>query len=399
MRAVDAHVCHTVARLLSEYTGDEARLVATEAWEGQPGAQQRRLRSDLIVDAAGIRFIIETKASGAAAPVAAGLRALNAYRTALEGRDRGAHLNVPLLVVPFMGEVGQELCAEAGASWLDLAGNARIVAPGLRVWVDGRPNVAARRPSPVNPFAPRAARIPRCLLLAPERAWTQHALVEETGLDKGFVSKVVGALVGQELLAAERGRDGPAKAGAGSPRTLRVVDPDALLDAWREAYAFDKHDVHRGIVAARSGPELLDRLAARFGKSDGPAGRYAATGLAAASRLAPYADFRTVTFYCEELPRPGVLADLGFQEAERGGNVWLVVPNDAGVFDGAAPVEGVPCVSAVQTYLDLFAHPERARDAAAELRARCLSSRRWASAPQGSERRTAAPPGRQAGKP
>jgi hypothetical protein len=374
MREIDAHVRHTVTRLLSEYTGGNARLIGAEAWRRQSGAQQRRLQPDLIVDAAGIRFVVETKASGAAAPVAAGLRALEAYRTALEGHERATYASLPLLVVPFMGEVGQELCAEASASWLDLAGNARIVAPGLRVWIDGRPSVATRHLSPANPFAPRAARIPRRLLLAPERAWTQHALVEETGLDKGFVSKVVGALVRQELLTVERGPYAPANARVGSRRTLHVVDPDALLDAWREAYAFDKHDVHRGIIAARSGPELLDRLVARFGEPDAPVGRYAATGLAAASRLAPYADFRTVTFYCDELPAPDVLDELGFEEAERGGNVWLVVPNDAGVFDGAEPVGGVPCASAVQTYLDLFAHPERSRDAAAELRSVYLTS-------------------------
>jgi len=370
VREIDAHVRHGITRLLAEYTGEEARLVAPEAWGRQLGTQQRQLSPDLVVDAAGIRFVVETKASGAAAPVAAGLRVLKAYRSAFEAPDRRARRSVPLLVVPFMGEVGRELCTEAGISWLDLAGNARIAAPGLRVRVEGRPNVDARRTSLVNPFAPRAARVPRRLLLAPERAWTQHALAKETGLDKGFVSKVVGALVSQELLALER-----EKAGVGAPRTLRVVDPDALLDAWREVYAFDKHDVHRGLVAARSGPELLERLAARFGESDRPAGRYAATGLAAASRLAPYADFRTVTFYCEELPSASVLADLGFQDGVRGGNVWLAVPSDMGVFDGTATAGGVPCVSAIQTYLDLFAHPERARDAAVEVRAQCLSWR------------------------
>ena len=47
---------------------------------------------------------------------------------------------VPLLVVPFMPQSGREHCREAGVSWLDLSGNARIVAPGLYVYVEGYRN-------------------------------------------------------------------------------------------------------------------------------------------------------------------------------------------------------------------------------------------------------------------
>lgn len=131
MRDAESHVRHTVIRLLSEYIGPEAHLVAAEAWGDSAGAGERRHRPDLVVDVAGLRFVIETKASGAAAPVAAGLRALDAHRTRVS-RARGPHTGVPLLVVPFMGDIGQELCEAADASWLDLAGNARITAPGLR---------------------------------------------------------------------------------------------------------------------------------------------------------------------------------------------------------------------------------------------------------------------------
>ena len=68
----------------------------------------------------------------------------------------------------------------------------------------------------------------------------------------------------------------------------------------------------------------------------------------------------------------GVKSDLGFREEPRGANTWLVTPNDEGVFDGAEVVNGIRCVHPVQAYLDLKSHPERATEAAEELRKRLL---------------------------
>jgi hypothetical protein len=67
---------------------------------------------------------------------------------------------------------------------------------------------------------------------------------------------------------------------------------------------------------------------------------------------------------------------LGFREEVRGANLWLVVPADAGVAQGAASYDGVRCVHPVQVFVDLKAHPERAAEAAQQLRAELLS---WAS--------------------
>jgi hypothetical protein len=43
------------------------------------------------------------------------------------------------------------------------------------------------------------------------------------------------------------------------------------------------------------------------------------------------------------------------------------------VFDGARERSGVDCVHPVQAYLDLAAHPERAAEAADEVRAQLLT--------------------------
>ena len=88
-----------------------------------------------------------------------------------------------------------------------------------------------------------------------------------------------------------------------------------------------------------------------------------------------FAGFRIVTLYVSGGPGHTVLERLGIREEARGSKVWLVVPNDQGVFHGATDRDGIRCVHPVQLYLDLFAHPERAREAAEQLRAEYLNWR------------------------
>lgn len=81
-----------------------------------------------------------------------------------------------------------------------------------------------------------------------------------------------------------------------------------------------------------------------------------------------------MTFFVAAYPSDKLLKTIGFRQEPKGANLWIVVPDDPSVFDGERAVGGVHVVHPVQAYIDLMAHPERAKDAAAELRSRCL---RW----------------------
>ena len=100
---------------------------------------------------------------------------------------------------------------------------------------------------------------------------------------------------------------------------------------------------------------------------------HAATGLAAAWALTRFASFRIATVYLPADPSPDLVERLGFREGPRGANLWLVVPNDAGVFQGAVAKDGIRCVHPVQVYVDLKEHPERSAEAAERLRAELLT--------------------------
>ncbi len=307
--------------------------------------------ADMVISWGDKIMIIEFKASGQADSVAMATRRARDFANAV------SNAAIPMVVVPYMGEVGQRLCEEAGVNWLDLSGNARIVAPGLRVRIEGEPNRFKRTGRPRSLFAPKSARIARWLLMKRDHPFTQRELARVSGVDEGFTSRIVRGLEEQRLVV--RGADG----------AVRVANYDTLLDAMREAYDFSKHHIIRGHVAARSSGEVLQRLAESMyrGKI-----KYAATGLAGAWLWSGFAGFRLVVLFVSELPDTKACGQMGFQEMERGENVWLVQPNDAGVFDGSETREGISCAHPVQVYLDLKDHPERSAEAADELRKKLL---------------------------
>jgi hypothetical protein len=75
------------------------------------------------------------------------------------------------------------LCEEAGVCWLDLSGTARLVAPGLRVTIEGKPNQFKRPGGLRSVFAPKSARIVgRWLLIQSDHAFTQRELAQAPGL-------------------------------------------------------------------------------------------------------------------------------------------------------------------------------------------------------------------------
>jgi hypothetical protein len=340
----------------SEARAQEQARRLLQSWLTQP--KVRSVRSshdggvDLVVEDGPVRLAVEIKGSGSSATVGAAIAAARSAAAQLGKRV------LPVIAVPFMGDVGKKLCAEAGVSWFDLSGNAHIVAPGLRILIEGKPNLFVQRGRPSTAFAPKSSRITRQLLLDPRKFWRQQDLARAARLDDGFTSRIVQRLEHDRLI--ERTTES----------LLHVRDANLLLDAWSETYDFGKHTIIRGHVTARDGEELVIRAQTLESKV-----QYAATGLAAAYLYTQFAAFRLATFYVARRPPDKVLRDLGFREEPRGANFWLVIPNDEGVFDGADTVgKVVHCVHPVQVYLDLKAHPERATEAAGELRARLL---RW----------------------
>lgn len=310
--------------------------------------------TDLVVRTGKYSFFVEFKASSARAPLIQAITQLGEYK-----RNQEKDV-IPLLVVPYMGESGRRLCEEREIAWLDLSGNAHIKAPGLLINVEGKPNQFKSAGRPPNLFAPKSSRLVRQFLIQPDRALNQRELSQAADLDEGYTSRIVRRF--EEIGLVVRNKEG----------LLISEDPGHLLDSWHESYDFMRHHIIKGHVAARSGEELLHRIADVLEEQSTDC---AVTGLGAAWLYTHFVNFRLATFYLQCVPADNLLEKLGFRQDDRGANTWLVVPNDEGVFQGSEVREGIRCVHPVQVYLDLKAHPERSAEAASRVRQEYLNWR------------------------
>ena len=309
--------------------------------------------SDAVVYAGPYTFLMEYKRSGGIAQVKFMVQLLKEVIT-----ESGCPL-IPLISVPHMGDAGRDYCEESGVAWLDLSGNAGIFAPGLHIRERGHRNRFLSPGRVESAFGPRGSRVARWLLIHPNKVFLQREIAFHTGLDQGYVSRVVRKLLDSGLVLRQR-------------NGISVRDPDLMLDAWVEGYRFNRHSILRGHIPAVSGTRLTRRMAEVLNDMYV---EYAMTGLAAAWLYTRYAGFRLLTVYLNDLPSGELLSSVGFRDEARGANTWLVTPNDIGVFEGAEFVDGARCVHPVQAYLDLKGHPERSIEASEELRGQLLTWR------------------------
>ena len=345
----------TEKQAITKVPGILAKLLELPENDVAVVSQESDTGLDFLLKAAGYHFHVECKSASSRAPL------LMALRQVAEARNSFDNADIPLIVVPYMGRSGMDLCKEHGVSWIDLSGNAHIKASGLLIHIEGRPNKYKKAGRPANVFAPKGARIVRQLLIDPKKGHNQRELSQITGLDEGYTSRVVRRL--EELNLIDRDDKG----------VLKPSNPDELLDAWLEAYDFSKHQIIKGHVTARSGEELLRKMTRILAdqKAD-----YAATGLAGAWQYTQFTKFRMVTLFLADLPGKNLFDQLPFREDDHGANTWLVVPNDKGVFHGSSDQDGIVCVHPVQVFLDLKGHPERAKEAASMIRQEKLKWRR-----------------------
>jgi hypothetical protein len=265
-----------------------------------------------------------------------------------------------VLAMPRVSARMAALCQQHGWSWYDLAGNCRLEIPGvLLIERSGREPVKLESRSGANLGTPEAARVVRALL-APENAvrrWTQREMVAHFGdlapagpaPSLALVNKIVQHLRDQAFIESL------------PDRGFRVSDFDGLLQAWRQAYRFDRH-IRRPYFTLLSAKALQEKLRSL----DSPERtRFAYAAYSAADVQAP-----TV-----RQPRTWLYVSLDFERefasavdakvVDSGENLVVLIPDDRGVFYRLdASANRAPCTNAVQTYVDLVKAGGRGEEAA-----------------------------------
>jgi hypothetical protein len=247
-------------------------------------------------------------------------RAASALLPPIVQRVRSMSGGMPLLLVaPWLSERTQEVLAAQDVNYIDLTGNAFLSLnnPPLFLRTDG----ATRNPEPKRQGqsklrGPKAGRLIR-FLLDVRPPYTMAELARETGLTRGYVSRLLDALYREALI--ERSDRGPVE-------SVAVAN---LIRRWARSYdVFDSNDTFQAIAPA--GPKaVLEKLRASRPKDS----RFVISGSFAASAMAPITAPALLIGYCE---KPAELArDLDLLPSEEGANVILMRPFDQVVWQEA----------------------------------------------------------------
>jgi hypothetical protein len=278
---------------------------------------------------------------------------ISLLKQAASGLARGR----PLIVTPYIGPAGRELCRKEGVSYVDAVGNVGLFLEDGFILKESRASLKPERRELRSLFSPRATRVLRVLLENRDRTWLYQELADAAMVSLGQAYNVARKLLAEEYVAR-------------SKRGIKLANPAGLLARWVSAYSFVRDNTsatfYSGETVYRG---LMDRLA-RCAESAHL--RYGFTLHAGASLIAPFVRTPHVHLYVVGDPA-GLASSAGLKPVTSGGNVHLIQPYDEGVLNPIQTIEGLKVVGNVQLYLDLVNHPARGQEQAAALREKALS--------------------------
>lgn len=262
----------------------------------------------------------------------------------------------PILYAAVVSDRTSQIAAKHGVSWLDYAGNCRLVFPkhGIFVRRSGIDNPFGKQlPKVLNVFSPKSSRVVRAMLQEPTRGWQLNELAghPDVRVSPGLMSRIKRSLVegGYALML-----DGQ----------LRLKRPDDLLEDWVEHYR--THKPKEWGFYMRGEPEQVEQQVAKWCSETGS--EHALSRFSAAWRLAPEVRYNVVSFLVTTRatlaePMIKLFNQYGARKVESGANLILQITDDESYLSNRVG-DTLNATSALQTYLDLMAMDGRGEEAA-----------------------------------
>ena len=246
------------------------------------------------------------------------------------------------------------------ASYVAADGEVFLYDPPLYVERPPRRKVVSVGPPPAAPFANRASRVPRWLLLHATEQPSFRELASRLELSEAMVSRTMRALADDGLVAI--GSD-PADA---RRRLVQLPEPAGLLDAFERAVALRRPRRVTWEIGARDAPDAITMLQKTARKLDVP---YTIGGVAGASLLSHLVEPVDVVVWIRRDD-----AELWANEITpvisrpAPGRVTMQLTRDPFVLSLARDRNGIRVADPVQLYLDCRSAGERALEAADAIR-------------------------------
>ena len=275
----------------------------------------------------------------------------------LEISQRGKR-GYPVIIAPYISELGREICKKIGVGFLDLSGNAYLDFDSFYMEIEGKPNRFKYPSEPTGLFNPKAERILRFYLLRDsqkeESANSYRGIAKEVGVSLGQLSKVNKKLDEFGLWLEQS-------------KGSKIIDKTKLLDLWRGNYRFERNRVlsfYSIMQVSQIEKQLAESCKANKIK-------YALTLFSGANRLAPFTRYNFAASYfsgdVEQLKR-----DLELKEVPSGANLQILMPYDEGIYYKAQETDSVRVANPIQIYLDLYNYAGRGREQAEFLREKII---------------------------
>ena len=260
----------------------------------------------------------------------------------------------PVIIAPYISELGREICKKIAVGFLDLSGNAYLDFDSFYMEILGKPNRFKYPSEPTGLFNPKAERVLRFYLL-------KDSEKEVSGISYRNIAREVGVSLGQ--LSKVNKKLDEFGLWMEQPEGSKMIDKAKLLDLWRENYRPDRSKVLN--LYSIMQVFQIEKQLAEFCETKKV--QYALTLFSGANRLAPFTRYNVGTSYfsgdVEELKR-----SLELKEVPTGANLQIRVPYDDGVYYKAQEIDSLKVANPVQIYLDLYNYAGRGREQAEFLR-------------------------------
>lgn len=260
-----------------------------------------------------------------------------------------------LLLSPHIPDDLAKDLRKRGINHADLNGRLFLKTPHLLLDREPRGKAFRGPVADADLFSLKTSRILRALLSHPDKPWQQADLVASTGTSPGLVSRILKNLLedGYIKKVSESNRQKPA--------TYYLKEGERLLDAWRAADVWKKRAHLQAYSLLKNDPlDIAQAIQEELGHEN-----LAFTQWFAGYLRFPYTTPPLVSAYVRGERLPEILFA---RKVTAGGNLWLIVPQDEGVFLETREEKGFRLVSDIQIYLDLLQVGQRGPEQAEALR-------------------------------
>lgn len=262
----------------------------------------------------------------------------------------------PVLFASVVSDRTADIATKHGVSWMDYAGNCRLVFPAYSIYVlrSGTINPFGKQlPKVLNVFSPKSSRVVRAMLQEPLRGWQLNELASHPSvrISPGLMSRIKRSLVEGGYAVMQEGQ-------------LRLKRPDDLLDDWVNHYRIHKPREYSFYM--RGELQQVEQQVANWCLKS--TSQFALSRFSAAWRLAPEVRYNVASFMVPTIailaePLVDFLTNYGARKVDSGANLTLQISDDESYFSNRLG-ETIQTTSPLQTYLDLRAMDGRGEEAA-----------------------------------